>query len=53
MVPSQKLYDTSIQVMSLNGEVSCPLSMGALDHAVGPVFGTLDAGRQKHDVRMG
>jgi hypothetical protein len=47
--------DYTTRGKTLNGDVSCPLSMGALGYAVGRKYHlqSLDACRQKYDVRTG
>jgi hypothetical protein len=46
------IQERSCQVKDLIGEVPCPISMGALGHAVGG-DSSLDASRRKRDVRPG
>lgn len=47
--------DYTNRCKTLTGDVPCPLSMGALGYAVGGELHlqSLDACRQKHDVRTG
>jgi hypothetical protein len=47
------IQERSCQVKDLIGEVPCPISMGALGHAVGGNISSLDASRQRCDVRPG